>query len=84
VISVCGTPKTNPMCCCMLFIFYLSKRCWVNLLNIFGAARLVSLLMSTLLSQYIWIYAGANTQCRLSFSIKTLRPTAAVIAGFHE
>jgi len=25
VISVCGTPKTNPMCCCMLFIFYLLK-----------------------------------------------------------
>ena len=72
--------------CVLLYVIYslCNKGCWVNSLISFSAARLVPLLMSTLLSQYYQMNAGVNTACCLSFSIQTLRPTAAVIAGFHE
>jgi hypothetical protein len=81
----CLWDSLDQPCALLCAIYSLSnKDCWVNSLIFFSAARLVPLVMSTLLSLYLRIYAGVNTACHMSFSIHTLRPTAAVIAGFHE
>ena len=83
--DLCLWDSLDQPCVLLCVIYSLSnKGCWVNWLISFSAARLVPLLMSTLLSQYYQMNAGVNTACRLSFIIQTLRPTAAVIAGFHE